>query len=176
MTNAGLWVTAGGTGDVLVSTRGVPLPPQAVVDRLRQLSHRLSVRWVAGAWSPYWGLFEAWGPEDPRWDRVRVGELDPARAEDLVQMFPRDCAASDMAAFVESRWGDRNRLTAGQAASEAERIATRSLARQDAVLDAAVARVHQQGVEQFERETPHDRRVRAGVEDAHPMVPGGLTT
>lgn len=159
---------------LLVSRDNVPIPPQQVVRRLEQLSPRLKIEWCAGAHRPYWGLKVRWPQGDPRWERVQTGEIPAAMAFDLDQMFPSDCAGEDMAAYVESRWGDRNLRSKADAAEEADRIVNDAIKRRSDFMDSATHRVAVQSDERFARETKHDREVRAGVEKAHPMVRGGL--
>jgi hypothetical protein len=160
-------------GAPLVTPRGDPIPPQDVVQRLREIDRGLSIQWVAGAMGThYFGLFQRWRESDRRWESVRAGEVQEKDARDLVTMFPPECPPASMAAWVEYRWGPR--AIPKDPAKEAERIVEASMRQRQSVDDAVVDRVTQTGLDRFEREDTHDRLVRAGLEKAHPMVPGGF--
>lgn len=162
-----------GGGASLITAQGHPIPPQEVVQRLKQLSDRLSIEWVDGAWgAAYFGLFQRWGPEDPRWAQVQSGQVPEHQARDLVQMFPRECSAHDMAAYVENRWGDRNR--ANDPVKAAEYAVEQAQRRLDAAKALLVDKVVNKSVTESLKTDSHDRLVRAGAERAHPMVAGGL--
>lgn len=156
----------------LITPRGDPLPPSDVVRRLAAVSDRLAIRWVASPAYSYFGIFERWRPEDPRWESVRRGEFREHQAYDLLANFPRDVAPDEMAAWVEQRWGAR---AYGDPAKEAARmVAAHRKAKADA--DATQSdRAADIAIDQSKEMTPHLRRVSAGVETAHPMVRGGLT-
>lgn len=146
-----------------------------MVVRLAAISPRLKIEWITGALRPYWGLKVRWADGDPRWEHVRAGRMAEAQAFDLEQMFPPDCSALDMAAYVEQRWGEQHRTTGAEAAREAERIASDTARAQQAQKADNIDRVVESSTERSARESSHAKRVRAGAESAHPMVPGGLS-
>ncbi len=159
---------------VLVTPGGVPIPPPSVVRRLAEISPRLSVEWIAGAWKPYWGLKIRWAQGDPRWEWVQTKRIPESAAFDLEQMFPDDCTTEDMVAYVEQRWGDR--AHSSNASAEAESAVIASHLQTTAAREEQIQATVTKGQERYLSESDHARRVRAGVESAHPMVPGGLTT
>lgn len=160
---------------VLVTSDGDPVPPQSVVTRLaRDYGDALRIEWVRG-WKPYFGLKKQWSSEDPRWQRVNTGELSPESAFDLEAMFPVDRTGEQMNAYLDNHYGERNRLSEADAAKEAERMAVASVEGQRKQLDANVTKTAHESNERSVRESPHEKRVRAGAEEAHPIVPGGLT-
>jgi len=164
-----------GGGPTLISPRGDPLPPQDVVDRLRRIDGSLSIEWVEGAWGcAYFGLFQRWRSEDRRWAQVQNGEIAEAKARDLIQMFPRSCPAYEMAAFVEQRWGSRAQPKDPKA--EADRLVAEAARLYEQAKEQNIQQAVDVSMDRFESESSHDRRVRSGLEDAHPMVPGGLTS
>lgn len=161
---------------VLVTPGGVPIVPDYLKQRMAALSDRISIEWIAGVHKPYFGLKVRWRNGDPRWEHVREGRMPASAAFDLEKMFPSDCPMSDIAAYVEAHWGDRNAMTAADAAKEADRIVTEAVVRQQQAKNAQVDTLVERGTQQHLSESDHLRRVRAGAESAHPMVSGGLVT
>lgn len=160
-----------GGGARLVNERGEPVPPQDVVDRLKKVSPRLGLRWVPGSAfgsSPYFGLTERWKDGDPRWERVRTGELAEARAYDLIQMFPLDCSVPEMAAYIEHRWGERNRSS--NPSQDAERIVDEEAHKQGRAMEDTIGAFADESLERSARTSLREKRVRAGAEAAAPMV------
>lgn len=161
---------------VLVTPGGVPVVPDWLQQEITQVTDgRGRVEWIAGVHQPYFGLKVRWRQGDPRWQMVNENRMPASAAFDLEQMFPRDCSMNDIAAYVRAHWGDRNAMTKQDAAEEAERIVTESVARQAVAKDAQVDALVTKGTQHFLDESDHLRRVRAGAESAHPMVSGGLT-
>lgn len=161
-----------GAPAVLVTAMGTPVPPQDAVRRLKAVDDRLSLEWVPGAWGTQgFVLMRAWAPDDPRWQRVRSGELDPAGARDSIFRFPRDCPLEDISAYVENSYGDRAVL---DPVAEAERMVAEAQARLEKAREGAITKAVETGTQRIEDESDHARLVQAGVERAHPMVPGGF--
>lgn len=159
-----------GAGPALINHLGQPVPPTEVVERLRLIDERLSIEWVEGAWgAAYFGLFERWRQGDRRWERVQNGELPESKARDLVRMFPRECPAPEMAAFVEQRWGGRAIL---DPVKEAQKAVDRAQASLEKAKESAINAVVSKSMDKFDSETAHDRRLVSGADSAHPMVPG----
>lgn len=151
----------------MVDDKGHPVPPQEVVDRLPPGA---SIKWVPAAGfygTAYFGLFKAWEPNDKRWARVRSGEYPEKDARDLVQMFPRECAVADMAAYVEQRWGTRQVKDLHQ---EADRLIAQAAKLREQAEGEAVERAVQVSHERSERETDHSLRLRAGDGTANAQV------
>lgn len=158
-----------GGPSMLVTPLGHPVPPQNVVERLRQISSRYSIEWLPGAWgTACFALFEKWAERDERWEQVQRGAVDPARARDIMCTFPPDCGANDMAAWVESKFGKR----VADPYAEADRMIAEALKMRQAADAAAVDKVVETGTDRFLGESDHLRAVNAGVERAHPMVAG----
>lgn len=134
------------------------------------------VEWIAGVHQPYFGLKVRWRAGDPRWQQVNEGRTPASAASDLEKMFPRDCAMSDIAAYVRAQWGDRNAMTRADAAKAADAIVDASVAAQMHARESQVDALVERGTQQHLDESSHLRRVRAGAESAHPMVSGGLPT
>lgn len=153
----------------LVTAAGDPIPPQSVVQRLKERCPRLSIHWVGGQVKS-WALKQRWAQGDPRWEHVQTGRIRREDALDFLQLFPADCSGEDMAAFAERYYGERNMLSKADAAKEASRIVDDQIARDQRQMEANVAQAHERSMERHERESGHDLRVRAGVEKAHPMI------
>lgn len=161
-----------GAPAVLVSAAGTPVPPQDAVRRLKAVDDRLSLEWVPGAWGTQgFVLMRAWAPDDQRWQRVRSGELDPSGARDAIFRFPRDCSSADIGAYVENSYGDR---AVGDPVAEAERLVREAQERLEKAREGAITKAVDTGTQRIQDESDHLRLVQAGVERAHPMVPGGL--
>lgn len=153
----------------LLDERGHPVPPQEVVKRLPPGA---SIKWIPAAGfygTAYFALLKDWEPNDPRWRRVQSGEYPREDARDIVQMFPRECSVSDMAAYVEQRWGYRNNSPA-DAAAAAEKYISEAAAIAHTTEQANIDRVVEQSNERSARESRHDLRVRAGADTPTPMV------
>lgn len=88
---------------LLVTDRGLPQPPQDVVQRLRQVHPTLGLRFVPGM-DGQWAVTRDWREDDPRHAYVQRGELPPDECHDIVGYIPRDCAVEDVPALVAERW------------------------------------------------------------------------
>lgn len=151
--------------------RGDVIPPPSVVRRLQEKSPRLGLRWMTGAHLPYWAVTQRWAGDDPRWARVQSGEVPEASAFDIAHIFTLDVTTEDMAAYIEQRWSETaHRKTGGEAVKLADQTVTAQHQRDVATQNAHIARVTQESWERHERESRHDLRVRAGVEQAHPLI------
>lgn len=152
---------------MLITPRGEPVPPQEAVRRLRDIDERLSVKWVPSAAGPYWGIIELWKREDPRWARVRAGEITEGQAFDLRAMLPPNCSAEEAVGFVE-----RYFRPVGHAASDAaEHI--QKVVKHNA--DVKAKHVETFMVEQefkTARTSKHEYEVQLGVAAAHPVSSG----
>ncbi len=151
----------------MVDERGHPVPPQEVVSRLPA---GCSIQWVPAAGfygTAYFGIFKAWDEGDRRWERVRNGECDPKNARDLVQMFPRECAVADMAAYVEQRWGLRQVKDLN---AEADRLVAEAAKLREQAEAEAVDRAVQVSHDRSARETDHSLRLRAGDGTANAQI------
>ena len=155
----------------LLNTRGDPYPPEAVMQRLRELSPRLGLAWVKGIAGAYWALTEGWKPEDDRWQRVNTGELPPDKAFDILHIFTSDVREGDIAGWVDRRWGPRANV--GVKAEDIVAQGRREkAAHRDKLFDAAKDDVEYTG-RQMNR---HKRMVSAGAEPAAAMVSGATLT
>lgn len=170
-----VWYQRDSINGFLISPRGDPVPPPSVIDRLREISRRLSIEWVKSAWTPpYFALFERWREGDPRWAYVQNGTVKESQARDMLMMFPPTCSADELAAYVEHRWGERGIVA--DAAKEAERIARDASRRFAEHTEAGIEQAVETGTQRILDESDHTRLVRGGFERAHPMVPGAEFT
>ena len=150
----------------VLDERGHPVPPAEVV---RRLPPSASIKWVPAAGfygTAYFGLFNAWPPNDKRWERVRAGEYPEKDARDLVQMFPRECRPEEMAAYVEQRWGTRRedpRIEADRLTEQAAKLYKQA---EEEKVDAVIEKSN----ERSERETDHSLRLRAGDGTANAQI------
>lgn len=160
-----------GVSRPLVTPRGDPVISAEVERRLedynRRQGTRYAIRWQASAWGiAYFGLFEQWAERDPRRERIQKGEMDVSQARDLVTMFPPECRADEMLG-----WMERNlRGWSNDPAGDAQKIVERRMAQHGTHIEGAVDALVEEGTDRIVREDDHARRLRAGVERAHPMV------
>lgn len=165
-------VIRGMTG-ALVTPQGDPVPPQAVVARLKeynaQRGTRYQIAWVKGAWgASYFGLKDQWAERDPRREEIQRGARDPGSDFDLLTMFPPECPADNMIAWLESQFGRVYTDPVGEAAKRVDEAQRHY----DEVMQGHVNAAVDTGTERILSETNHSREVRAGAATAHPMVPG----
>ena len=161
---------------VFVRPGGEIIPPDHVVRRLKAVSPRLDLRWMTGAHIPYWAVTEEWPQGDPRWAKVQSGEVPRHMAFGIAHIFQLDVSTEDMGAYIEQRWSETaHRKEGGEAAKEAIQTVMDAQKSTHATKEKNVARAAQNSLERHERESRHNLRVRAGAEEAHPMIPGGLT-
>ncbi len=166
-------VLPGVSSGVLTTPGGVPLVPEWLnVEVGKATEGRGRVEWLTGAHQPYFGLKIQWSSGDPRWVHILEGRMPESAAFDLEQMFPKDCSINDMASYVRDRWGDRARST--NTAQDAERIVNESLKAQATVQNDNILATVDRATQHHHDESEHLRNVRAGAEQAHPMVRGGL--
>lgn len=151
----------------VLDSRGHPSPPEEIV---RRLPKGVIIEWVPGQQFgvAYFGIFTRWAPGDPRWERVRTGELPESKARDMVQMFPRECAVADMAAYIEHRWGERNRPQ--NASAEADRLVAEQARLHEEAIRENTERAVEGANERSARSSTHELALRAGVGEANAQV------
>lgn len=152
----------------VVNELGHPEPPSEVVKRLPP---ECRIKWVPGGrfqGVAYFGIFQKWGPNDPRWQKVQSGEVPEDKAWDLAQMFPRECPPAEMAAYVEHRWGVRNIPKDPKA--EADRLVAEAAVLYEKAREDNIDRAVENSNERSVRESNHDLHVRAGLSKPSPQV------
>lgn len=152
---------------MLITPRGEPVPPQEAVRRLRAIDERLSVKWVPSAAGPYWGIIEVWTSSDPRWERVRSGEITEAQAFDLRAMLPPDCSAEQAVGFVERHFRPVGHA-ASDAAAHVQRVAQHNAATKAKHLETFMVDQEYKTA----RTSKHEYEVQLGVASAHPISSG----
>lgn len=162
---------------VLVTPGGVPIVPDWLQSEVYAITNRRGrVEWIAGAHTPYFGFKVRWRENDSRWNHVREGRMPSEQAYDLEQMFPRDCSMQDIAAYVRNHYGERQAaMTHADIVDEAERIVESARQQHAGITNGNIDRFTHDSTERSARTSRHERLVRAGAEQAHPMVSGGLT-
>jgi hypothetical protein len=95
---------------VLTNARGIPQAPTDIVDALRRIDDRLDLLHIRPAEYEYegnpkargtWAIIINWLENDPRRERIRIGELDPTAAFDYIVALPIDCPLDQARAFFE---------------------------------------------------------------------------
>ncbi len=112
-------------------------------------------------------ISEQWKMNDPRWKEVQEGKRDPTKTFDIIHRFAGDTRQDDIIGFIEN-----NMAVVQDPVKEAERAVERAMKRLADVQAAATEKVVEQGTQRILDESDHLRRVRAGAESAHTMVPG----
>lgn len=84
---------------VLVNALGRPEPSPEVQRRLRAVHPNLFLRFIDHL-GTHWAVCWQWPENDARWATVQSGEVDPARAHDIVGYLPMDCPLDDAPAHL----------------------------------------------------------------------------
>jgi hypothetical protein len=81
---------------------GVPIPSAELQERVRRVDPAIQLR------AFYWGRNEirwaaqyAWPENDPRRARIQSGELDPAKAWDIICYAPLDCSPDEFVGLLD---------------------------------------------------------------------------
>ena len=85
---------------ILFNAQGRPEPSPEVTRRLLAIDPGLFLRFIdhVGA---FWAVCWAWPKTDRRWEGVREGSIDPAKAFDIVGYLPMDCPVDSAPAYLE---------------------------------------------------------------------------
>ncbi len=152
--------------------RGPEVPPAALA-RLREVGLAqvppvtYGMRYIFSVAGSYWAITQAWGDDDPRRASIQRGEIDPANAHDIVATLPGDCSPSEAGSFIE-RYFRRSSDPKADAIKQVEATVRAEQAQQEKNLQAMILASNEEAM----RMTAHDRRLLAGADAAHPMVPG----
>jgi hypothetical protein len=84
---------------VLVNALGRPEPSPEVQRRLRAVHPNLFLRFIDHL-PTMWAVCWRWEENDRRWAEVQSGEVDPARAHDIVGYLPMDCSVDEAPAHL----------------------------------------------------------------------------
>jgi hypothetical protein len=84
---------------VLVNALGRPEPSPEVQRRLRAVHPSLFLRYIDHL-PTMWAICWQWPENDARWATVQSGEVDPARAHDIVGYLPMDCPLEEAPAYL----------------------------------------------------------------------------
>ena len=85
---------------VLLNAAGIPEPSPEVQRRLRAVHPNLFLRFIPHL-AEQGAVCWAWPESDARWEQVRTGECDPARAHDIVGYLPMGCSQDEAPAHLE---------------------------------------------------------------------------
>jgi hypothetical protein len=76
---------------------GRPQPPDELVRRLKRYDDRIGLFYTNVSWA----ITERWRENDPRWERVREGELQPEFAFDICGYLPITCSVDEALPYIE---------------------------------------------------------------------------
>jgi hypothetical protein len=139
-------------------------PPEEALKRLAAIDPRLSLRWVDGAIA-YWAITERWVSDDPRRERIKLGEL-PSNADwDVKAFLPPNCSPYEIEGYIAQRW-ERVTDPKKQADEAVENVKKENIKQQDALREAFA---DEQG-EKGKRTTKHDIEVQAGMATANAQI------
>lgn len=85
---------------ILLNAQGRPEPSPEVTRRLLAIDPGLFLRFMDHVGS-FWAVCWAWPKSDARWEGVRDGSVDPAKAFDIVGYLPMDCPVESAPAYLE---------------------------------------------------------------------------
>lgn len=155
-------------GGGLVTIDGNPMLSPSVEAELRKRYPSYRIEWLNAAWGMSgFVIKDQWRSSDPRWQEVQEGKRDPNKAFDIVHRFPADTTSDDILNFIEYQMG-----MARDPKKEADRLIAEAQKLYAQARDQATDKVVEQGTQRILDESDHLRQVRAGYEEAHPMVPG----
>lgn len=152
---------------MLITPNFQPVPPQDAVKRLKAIDRHLDMQWVPSAAGPYWGIIERWREDDPRWSRVRCGEMPSSAAFDVRAMLPHDCSPHEADSFVM-----REFTPVRDAAKEATQKVARVQKFNREKKEQHIEKFLEEQEHKTARTTKHDYEVQLGLATAHPMVAG----
>ena len=155
---------------MLFGLDGTIAPPQEAAKALAAVSPRLGMFLIPFVGGAYWAITEAWGPNDPRRERVRTGEISELDARDIVHSFRGAVSTDDAVSWVREHYGERNRSETPM--QDAAAVVDDLVKTNQSIKAGALEEFIHRGAERHQSETPHARRVQAGDETAHPMVAG----
>ena len=84
---------------VLVNALGHPEPSPEVQRRLRGVHPNLFLRFIDHL-PTMWAVCWRWEENDRRWAEVQSGEVDPARAHDIIGYLPMDCGTDEAPSYL----------------------------------------------------------------------------
>lgn len=164
-----------GKGAFFVTTEGDPMVPSDIDAKIQKFNPDLRIEFQRGFGGMNgWILKKRWRQSDPRWSYVQSGQTPADKAFDLEHTFPRDCPTADMLAYVENRWGERNRPR--DAKAEAERLIERARKLMEIANAEKVDEIVDMGTQKILDDTDHQRELQAeealGVDGqtAHAMI------
>lgn len=77
---------------------GIPQPPLEIIQKIQERCRLpLTLRYRSCAW----GVDRAWREDDPRWERVKTGEMPASMAFDNIGELPITCSVDEAPAFLE---------------------------------------------------------------------------
>lgn len=154
----------------LVSMRGEPVPSPEVERVLRTADERWFLTF-APLPKPHWNVCERWRPDDQRRRMIRDGLLPPDADFDVLCYCPFGVRADEALGYIEQRLvrvtDARKQAEAAQAAIYKAQAETRQRIKDDHRAEV---------IHQAKNTTPHQMRVLAGAESAHPMIQGADLT
>lgn len=83
---------------LLRNAGGVPQPSVELIQRIQARCRLpLTLRYRSAAW----GVDRVWAESDPRWERVRTGEISADMAFDNIGELPLTCSLDEAPAYLE---------------------------------------------------------------------------
>lgn len=153
---------------MIISRNGDPLPPTEAVNRLAEVSPRLSLKFQRSAAGPYWALFEEWAEGYAGWEMVQRGQIPRDAARNLIMSFPSAMSPSEISEWVNGHYGPSASPTKKELAQWVEKNKKDS---DDAFMNLVESRKEE--IDHDTRNiTSHDMEVMAGATEAKPMVSG----
>jgi hypothetical protein len=171
--NSSLILPFGGgapTSGALVSLRGEPIPSPEVERVLRLADPRWFLKF-APLPKPHWNVCQRWLPDDQRRRLIRDRVLAPDADFDVLCYCPPDVSADEALSYIEKRL-----VRVTDARQQAEREQAAIYQAQEAMRQRIRDDHRAEVIHQAKNTTPHQMRVLAGAETAHPMVHGADLT
>lgn len=85
---------------VILNALGTPEPSAEVSRRLRAIDDRMFLRFIPHL-PEHWAVCRSWEEQDARWAEVQRGEVDPARAHDIIGYLPMGCSQAEAPSYLE---------------------------------------------------------------------------
>ncbi len=97
----GAIVPPGAGSPALLDERGQPQPPAHILAECKKRDPHIGLRFANGLSGRGWAITWEWPAGDPRWARVRSGDVDPDGAYDIVGYLPFGCSVEDAPGYID---------------------------------------------------------------------------
>ena len=84
---------------MLITALNDPVASPLAQAALQAVDPRFHLRWINGVMR-YWAICEYWRENDARRERIKLGELSPDKAWDVIAYLPLGCSADEVEGYI----------------------------------------------------------------------------